>query len=339
MRVSTSAALMGAAVLTMTLLPGIARSQDIVDETLSAQLTSSRRQLDSALVGAPCDGSCDGCGAAPSDCGCGCNTCGSGRTLYAGFELAILQPHLGNLSAGTDFGNFRLAPKFESEASPRIWLGAYNCDGFGGRVRYWQFDHDATGESVLGDLFDFVVFPADGTFSLDLNVQAVDFEMTQSGTFCSWDLEVAGGIRYGKLELGANVVSEFRGNRRLDGLKVGFEGVGPTVAMAARRPIGCRGLAVYGNARGSLLYGDSGLDGRGSLAGPLASLDIEADQHMMQVWEFQIGTEFTRTTRRGSTIALRGALEGQAWEWAPVLGLLGADIGFFGPTVAFEVRR
>ena len=98
-------------------------------------------------------------------------------------------------------------------------------------------------------------------------------------------------------------------------------------------------FALIGNARGSFLYGatkfDIGIDG---LVDP-GEVNIDTEDHMMQVWEFQLGGEWARERSNGSRIFVQTLYEGQAWEWAPTLGLGGLDVGFTGFTCRFGIDR
>jgi hypothetical protein len=116
-----------------------------------------------------------------------------------------------------------------------------------------------------------------------------------------------------------------------------FEGVGPTVAIDVRRPIGNRGLALVGSARSSWMYGETDINGSGVLDGIPAGL--YADDHMMQINELSLGVQWSRCLARGGQISVAALWESQAWEWAPVAGLIHQDIGLTGPTFSFSYMR
>ena len=108
-----------------------------------------------------------------------------------------------------------------------------------------------------------------------------------------------------------------------------FEGVGPTFSLNVHRPLS-RHWALVGSGRASFLFGDTDL----SLT-QLGGFVVESDEHFLQVWEGRFGLEWSGTTRDGQMLFfLRAMIEAQIWDIAPVAGLYGSDLGFFGPTVS-----
>ncbi|HUT12303.1 MAG TPA: hypothetical protein VMY42_17530 [Thermoguttaceae bacterium] len=340
-------------------LPTMAKSQEYVQPPSSMaerleKLESEIRQMDSlqAELAAFRKAAENGdavyyqCGDAYGDaCGDACGNGKQGRCrsrggIIAGADLTVLEPHIGTLGLSIgDWGSFSVSPDFDAETAPRIWLGYQGPGGLIGRMRYWQFDHNATGENIVS-----LLTQGEGNLTLGLEAHALDFELAQEGCFRNWAFEIAGGVRYGKMEFGLGV-SDMPDIPQLDmwdipdfGVAATFEGVGPTVALAARRPIGSRGLAFVVGARGSFLFGDTDVSGSGALS-IVNNLGIELEEHLMQVWEFQVGGEWSRTTESGNRLFARAVYEAQVWEWAPALGLLGSDIGFVGPSFSLGVAR
>jgi hypothetical protein len=109
-----------------------------------------------------------------------------------------------------------------------------------------------------------------------------------------------------------------------------FEGWGPTVTAEGRLPIGCRPLALVGNLRGSLLFGDQKFSNTAQMTRG------EKRDVMMQVIESQVGLEYRRCFL-GGIISARALLEGQYWA----LGEAGysGDLGFFGGTFGIQYAR
>ena len=114
-----------------------------------------------------------------------------------------------------------------------------------------------------------------------------------------------------------------------------FEGVGPTVAFATRRPIGCRGLAMVGSMRASLLYGDANLALGGDVIEDLfdatGDLTAELGDDLSQVYEIRIGGEWSRVSKRGTVLTARAVLEAQSWEIQ--------HLGFIGPAISLGIER
>ena len=117
-----------------------------------------------------------------------------------------------------------------------------------------------------------------------------------------------------------------------------FEGIGPTLALDARRPIGCNGLALVGGIRGAWLYGctDAILAGD---ATELLDLRVSAEDHVMQTYEVSLGVEYSCCLTRGCQMSVAALWESQVWEWAPMASLIHQDVGLTGPTVAVSLVR
>lgn len=204
----------------------------------------------------------------------------SSSNLYAGYELTVLRPWVGNAN---DFG-----AGFSDDYGygHRFTLGYSNCTGIGARMRYWFYNH---GHDVVPPKF------GPDIFSFDMDV--VDLEMTLNGEFCNWELLVSGGVRYGRLGIDWVPFDQH----------VDFEGVGPTVALEARRQAGCRGLYLVGNFRSSVLLGQiSNADFLLGTGG--GSVPAMVDDEVALVLENQLGIGWTR-----GVLDLRAVWETQLW--------------------------
>ena len=67
----------------------------------------------------------------------------------AGVEATYLSLEMRALE---DNNPFELPVPFGFEAAPRIWLQAQNANGFGGQVRYWQSDAEASVDAIVSDV-------------------------------------------------------------------------------------------------------------------------------------------------------------------------------------------
>lgn len=261
---------------------------------------------------------------------------------YAGVDVTVLKPHMGTLGAGF-FGHPEadFTPGFDYEVAPRIWLGWDNAEGLGVRARYFTFDADAT-QTLPADHPPLVLggFELQGTQAW-LEAQTLDLEATQRGCMGHLQFQLAGGFRYAKMETGVGASGVVTGQTPpvplAAGIGMDFEGVGPTVAIDVRRPFGSRGLALVGSARSSWMYGQTDI----GLTGDLAAIPVNAyaDDHMMQINELSLGVEWSRCLARGGKVTVAALWEAQAWEWAPVAGLIHQDIGLTGPTFSFSFMR
>jgi hypothetical protein len=293
---------------------------------------------------------CGQCGA-PCDCSCYCDLgCGG---FYGGAEAVIVRPHFQNESNSLGLlilegeGLEQLGPRYDYAATPRAFLGWRNCRGTGVRARYWRFDEEAR----LGLEF------FDENLSSTLDVQTLDLEFTQRVCWGPVESNLAFGVRYGGVENGLEASAD-----GLNLVQTRFDGWGPTMAIEHRVPLGQGGLAVVGNLRGSLLFGDMGY----SLFDEVLLAEGRAD--MTAVAEMQVGLEWQRCTRFG-VLSVFALLEGQWWaaatsnlvadalplvllegtnldmEEALLLAMLSQgystseDLGFIGGTIGIQLAR
>jgi hypothetical protein len=220
-----------------------------------------------------CDFSCDvGCGNSCGNwCDSCCDPCGNGRAFGAGQGFVggggvmFLKPHWdnnpaylainGNPDFNQDFG-------YDLQAAPFVWLGYVGCSGFGVRARWFEFDHasDVRQNNAVGILAggpgQLLSFTGgqDLRFQSDLNLDVWDIEATQSIDVGCTTWIASAGLRYLHIAQHYNVF-----NSATPGFvsSHNFNGAGPTIALEGRRNIGCTGLSLYGNARGSIVFGDS----------------------------------------------------------------------------------
>ena len=264
--------------------------------------------------------------------------------FHAGVELTCLRPYVG--STCIDPPCFpqnalvavrELAPEFDFYAAPRLWLGYTCCSGLGLRVRWWQFDQNASSDVNFVDMSQnsFV-----GTTSGSFDVEAIDFEVTDALIVGNkWDLTFSGGVRYAKFgwtQSSEGTLSLLTGQEGdvfyADTDK--FEGVGGTAAMELHRNVLGR-LGVFANVRGSLLYGDATLVTvtEGDFLPPGAS-DIIVGV-VRSVWEAQLGADWTHELWNGLYFTGRVAGEVQYWDSM----VANTDAGFAGMTFAVGLIR
>jgi hypothetical protein len=301
--------------------------------------------------------------------------------FYIGAEGTILEARVGGASI-VSLGEFPLGlapvnvpitslefdPDYDLEFSPRVWGGYKGAAGFGVRGRWWWYDHGSGGNFEFNPLEVGVPFPVDtdGMAGADANVilesaslrsnltlNSIDLEGTQDGNFHNWDFQIAGGVRYAKIEY--DMIGSITGNieEPIGELPATFEpfsdtisarsefsGVGPTIALAGRRPLMfADGLAFLVGVRLAFLFGDSTavLTTENAFADPIVESDFE--EHLVQVWEVQVGLEYSRQLASGARLFGAAFLEAQVWEWNSPFGVSGGDLGFFGPTVSVGIAR
>ena len=144
--------------------------------------------------------------------------------------------------------------------------------------------------------------------------------MTQLLNRGRFSFDISGGVRWAEL---TDTVGPL--------LSESFNGWGSTVAVLARRQLGCGPISLVGGARGSLLYGSHNLS--------LASLPINSTQEVLPVFETQLGAEYGKQLKSGKIAFARAALETQLWELPPtVIGLFDQNIGLVGVSLGGGIR-
>src|SRR5262249_545187 len=106
-------------------------------------------------------------------------------------------------------------------------------------------------------------------FESRLELDVWDVEATQDWQAGSWSVLAAGGVRGVHLRQQDNGLRSRTGTFTTDpGTRVlfstdadvlvshrDFDGLGPVAALELHRPLGGKGLALYGNVRGAVLFG------------------------------------------------------------------------------------
>jgi len=277
-------------------------------EQMQAELNQLRSQMQNASFG---DG-CDSCGYMA----CQCPTYRNG--WFAGYEAVLVKPHFEDGVTFDPPGELD-EPRFDYEFSNRVFAGYRNCDGLGIRARYWNFDQNAT-------------LAVDEEF-FSMKAEVVDLEISKLGSICGIDFDLSGGIRYAAFET-ATVDAQLPGFTLMQSDKYG-----PTVALEALTPLGCSNFSFVGNFRASLLYG------RSSFFGDFIGFIVDED-NLTDVFESQIGIQYSHEFCNGGQLVLRALIEGQLWGDA-----LGGDtesldftdtsdnLGFLGTTFSIIYYR
>jgi hypothetical protein len=287
-----------------------------------------------AAYGGCCNSGCGSC--CDSCCDMCCDTCCStGCGWVAGGGVMFLKPHWdsnpaiyeidGNALRNVDFDH-------DFEAAPFGWVGYVGDTGFGVRARWFEFDHSSdvsfigNGDQALPFLFPIGLLTADllDGAAVDvlsnLNLDVWDFEATQTICHGCWTWQGSAGVRYlhisQRYDLLAGPPTSVPLQQAVFTSGHNFNGVGPTLSLEGRRAVGCTGLSFYGNARGSILFGESEYDA--VIAGGLA-FDNPPVQLLLSSWapvsivELELGADY-RVPVGMYTFFARGALVGQFWQ-------------------------
>ena len=280
--------------------------------------------------------------------------------LYGGAAVVFARPsftdaaNYGTLETITDTagaGSF----SYDHEVTPRIWLGYVGPRGLGVRARYWQFDHAGAARSLIQpDAFNkfgadwihpwgYLTVLTDGTgqtlnVTNSLEVHTADFEVTRALNFSCVEITFGGGLRYAFMRqtFNANVQNVYGVVEQTLTAHHNIEGVGPTVSMDLRCPIGpCCGLAFVGGARWSAIFGNS--DFFGALDGG-DPFDYSLDE-VLSIGEIQIGLEWTRQVQDYGTFLVRAGYEAQLWFEAGSPSNVLGDLGFEGFSIGLGLSR
>ena len=291
--------------------------------------------------------------------------CCSNYGFYAAYENVVVAPLFSrNVAWVEQIGNsdelFQESFNWDLKYSPRVELGYVACCGWGMRARYWQFDHSATERQLadqpirihpIADEPNIAVRVGAGDIAEAIHIlelHVIDLEALYKSSSCGGYLLGSVGVRYVRMDQ-TLVGNEFDGP---DGpsatgileefllLHHSFEGAGPTFAAEGLHRIGGSRLGVYLKLRGSILFGESDLDG----IHPNGPDSLQADDiTLVPVGEIGMGFDYTM----GSFFARIG-LEAQYWVNAGSANTqLGgnshndprdADMGFVGLNVATGVN-
>lgn len=247
--------------------------------------------------------------------------------MYSGIDLLFLSPKLNSANV-TDIFYYGDAPGggegFGSideplEFAQRVFVGYQGEAGGGMQVRWFTFDNDL---EYAGAWENGSEIPLNGDVNLD--VDALDIELTQRGNFGIWNLWVTGGVRYGRLDLTEGAINFEDVPAFIYPGRTGteFEGAGPTVSLQAARDVLWDGVSIFGNARTALLFGDTELSSAFFDESPLI---VQND--CVQVWEFQFGTRVQRPVTEAMDLIVGIFWEAQRWDSDS--NLLG-DLAFHG---------
>ena len=318
---------------------------------LEAELASLRTQLDDSLSVSVSSRESSNC--------CFSSDCEELKTgLSGGFEIVWLKPHFSDdtafvVSDMTDFES--VAFDNEYELTPRVWLAHTWENGFGARLRYWNYDNNAIDQSfvipvgfdaearvAVKDSQGFNAFVDGDTGELmlarhGLELHTLDLEMTNQFCLMNSQIVVSGGFRY------LSIRNDYRVAAITPDLSVSeamvhnqrFEGFGPMLAMEVNRPLGDSGLSLYLSLRGAILFGDATQTILDEAAGvsPTSFRQNDSDKQI-GIGELGIGVRYSL-----GVWYLQGGWEGQLWTDAggPIRNT--GDLGFQGFSLNFGFNR
>ena len=305
--------------------------------------------LDDTCCGDCCDVNCGN----RVNCRCG------KPVIYAGVEAVMVKPRFESNVAftvrdgdGTFFNFSETEFDYDTELTPRVYVGWRHQDGVGLRATWWQFDHGAAtatasppdstsgliSNPVFGDV-DISINDPDDVYSATtaLNTYAIDLEATKQASFSSWDLGIGCGVRYASTKQNYFAQTRNDSNTLLGQIdyRHALEGIGPTISLEAYRSIATQ-FDIFGKARGSVLFGDgeSRLNAGEDLdlANPFTTVRTTHRDDLLSIAEIQLGFRWQASPSRGKSFRpfIAIALEGQVWNGAGNATSEEGTLGFFG---------
>lgn len=210
-------------------------------------------------------------------------------------------------------------------ASPEIWAGWMSESGWGVRVRYWYFS-DGTSQAINGSnqgVNSTLLFSAaplglgliNGTSVMEatsqLRLQVWDVEGQYNFHAAGWNILLSGGVRVAEIDQRYNAYSPAPGSSSLLSTN-NFSGVGPTMAMMLRHPLGYAWLNAYGSARYSFVFGN----GHQEASIPDQNVAAQDERHVgMGIGELELGLEANRVVGRSRLFGQVGVIA-QNWSGA-----------------------
>lgn len=247
--------------------------------------------------------------------------------LFGSVEVMFLKPHLSGAPAA--FASQGAASKIINGTwlpNVRYVLGYRGDSGLGVRARYWSYQHTFNYvppyQAQIAPPFTPAVF--------GIRMEAIDTEVTLDRKLRHFDMQLSGGIRYGNLQYRSDVATLFGVGT------VTFEGIGPTMSIGGRRNLGDSGVSLFGNLRGSLLFG--GIRNNA----PLVSMPAgDFSNEVMTIADHQMGIAWNRNLSSTWQFEVRTAWETQYWMSSTlsddVYGI-GSNLALTGPTISVELR-
>lgn len=214
----------------------------------------------------------------------------------------------------------------ELEYAQRLMLGYEGGQGGGARIRWFTFDK---GLSYTGAVWEVPMVELNGGVNLD--VDAIDAELTQRGSFRFLNLLAGAGVRYGSVSLREEEINfeDLSDTVWFGSTGVEFAGAGPTLSLQATRDIGSSGLSLFGTGRTSLLFGETERFSAYRLGGSYVN-----SNEVVQVWEMQLGSQYN------CSLEVADLFAGIFWEaqrWDSDSDLLG-DLSLHGFGVSTGLR-
>jgi len=226
-------------------------------------------------------------------------------TTNPAFATTITSAGGVNVDRQTDFS-------YSYYASPLVWFGYVGENGLGARTRFWFFDQSSSttftndgsltvisaaplnylnSSSTAGDVL---------TFTSSLDVDVVDFELTQTFALGALTGQLSAGGRYSRIEQTyRHVEAPLTTLNDVVDSSHAFDGFGPSLGAEVRRNIADSGYSLYANGRGSLLFGKSTQQATNINDTALTNFGTYTNWDVVPTMEAELGVLWLRDVERG----------------------------------------
>lgn len=288
----------------------------------------------------------------------------AGGTWVSGIDTLIAKPlYSNNLGlressqiSSQQFSIENVEFDYDFKTSPRVWIGYQAASAIGIRASWWQYANQAN-EIILAPSangFGRIEHPAFGDVDIsaitpteqmlanaNLDVYAIDLELTRSSDLGPGTLLVSGGIRFASLDQ-CYSATLFNSNSIRAGsidYRQHVSGIGPTVSASIARNLTNR-WQWYATGRGSLLMGEGTdrLEAGEDLdfVNPQRTTEVGGRDQLLPIVDLQLGTKWSLSRWGRFQPSLRSGWELSWWGDVGNSSGGGSDLGFAGFVVGIE---
>lgn len=272
----------------------------------------------------------------------------------AGFTWVFLKPHYGSNDSfymGHPVGGAMQVSNqefsYSLELSPRVFLEWVAPNDLGVRVTWFSMNNDADTRSAgvgEGAYIQRPISPTEyygGRITADneVDVNVLDFDMTQRLRVNRSLLNVGGGLRWANYE--QNYKSVITGPDFGQAVGNGgqqFNGFGPSLFAEWRRPLGETRFSLLATVRGSMLYGDSKTDIYEVRPDGSAYSFRSNNDDFVAIGESQLGVEWSAWISDRTVLFAQTAFETQYWMGVGTAFDRNDDLGLIGMNVTLGLE-
>ena len=283
---------------------------------------------------------------------------------YSGFDIVIAKPlysHNLGLSESIQPSSQQISVEnvefdYDYQSSPRVWIGYQSPSQLGVRATWWQLANQAneilrtpsaTGFGSIihpnfGDIDISAITPNESMIAnANLDVYAIDLEVTRSGDLGPGQILVGGGIRFAALE--QNYTAHLLNSNSVVAGAIDYRqhvrGIGPTLSSSFSRAL-TRRWSWFAAGRGSLLVGEGQerLDAGEDLdfVNPQRTSETSSRDQLLPIWDLQLGSSMRLPNAGVFQPMIRGGWEASWWGDVGNNSGGASDLGFVGFFVGCE---